>query len=659
MVRAGIASLGLLIAVVLSARSATNDLTVAREALRDGLWSVARKHAVQAKPVDEARLVILESWAGEEKWDEVAKELARWPDAKGDGFDYYRAVVRGDHAAAMEILKRVGSAEGLVEVRLHEAEQLANGGDRVAASALWRMVAVASNATERTRAIASANLMDVDLLRQAYKTTTDLLLRQFVGLRLGRALLRDAKTAAEGAALVRALVKESPDADGARDAYLDIAAAEASAGRWKESESTYARVLEIWPDAVKSAAVQKGRGETFRSLGRRDEALEAFEAAERLSATNDSLRAEAMALQGDVLTELGKADEALVRYRAVLANYPKTAVAARLKSVIETREIESKGREHYRNFRFEEAAKAFAEVAARDPVRRARMEFYAILCLYGQGRDDEAFAKAQELAGGATDAAVMSEVKLWLAKFLYNRREWKKASALFAEYAAGGVSSEDAATALLWAARAEFAASDYKLAIQRSTELAEKHPSSPTRLKALLVQGEALMESARFDEAALVFGHVAAAEGATAEDRVRAQTLRADALYALGADNPSRYRAALEAYRSLRFGGALSASQQLVLSFKIARVLEKLNQMDEALDQYYTQVVLAYRFGRQENGHFTEEARAAFSRAAFRLADEYESRGWSRQVVSILELVAASDVPAAAEAAKRLGKMTN
>ena len=80
-------------------------------------------------------------------------------------------------------------------------------------------------------------------------------------------------------------------------------------------------------------------------------------------------------------------------------------------------------------------------------------------------------------------------------------------------------------------------------------------------------------------------------------------------------------------------------------------------RMDEAIDQYYTGVVLAYREGRQKGLAFDDEARAAFARAAFRLADEYESRGRDFQAMHILELVIASDVPAADEAEKRLDRI--
>jgi len=64
--------------------------------------------------------------------------------------------------------------------------------------------------------------------------------------------------------------------------------------------------------------------------------------------------------------------------------------------------------------------------------------------------------------------------------------------------------------------------------------------------------------------------------------------------------------------------------------------------------------VLNYRQLRGQGVRMDDAAKAAFSRAAFRLADEYESRGLEKQCRQILMLVATSDVPAAAEAEKRI-----
>ena len=638
--------------------TAADELSIAKEALRDGLWDVARAHATNAVDTAEARLVVLESLAREGKWQAIGERLDKWREAKGDGFDYYRAVVRGDHAAAMAILKRGGSQAGCVEARLYEAERLERGGDGVRAAEIWRAVVAVTNVGERAFALASMGLMDPVLLRKAYANTRSVSLRRRVGLRLGVVMLRDGKTAAEGERLVRALVKDSPDADGAKEAFLALAEAKLDAGLWKESFEAYREAVEIWPDAVRIASVQEGRGWALQHLGRREEALEAFHSAGEL-ATDEVAKATAILKEGDLLSEMGRGKESMAKYREVMERFPRTTVAAKLKAVIRLREMEDRGRKLFKEFRFGDAKQAFEKVAEEDSARRQRMNFFVVQCLYGLGLDDEAVAKARELVAACPDPLVRSDAHMWLAKFLYNRREWKESGRLFAAYAESAEDPVRAAEALLWASRAALAENDFNLAIQLSTRLSDRYPDSPRRASALLVQGEALVELARFDEAVLVFDRVSLSEGMDPDDRLRAQVLKADALYAMGADNSVRYTEALEAYRAASFGGSLSGGGQIVVAFKIARTLEKLKRMEEAIDQYYAHVVLAYRTGRLRGERFDDEARAAFSRAALRLADEYEGRGRDRQALSVLELLAESDVPAAEEAKKRKAAISN
>ena len=639
--------MGLLLLVAAFSATAADGLSVAREALRDGLWEIARTHAGSEESA-EARLIVLESLAGEGKWDEVGERLAHWKDATGDGFDYYRAIVKGDHAKAMEILKRGGSSEGLGQAKMYEAETLAKDGKTDQAHGIWREIVATTNVGKRAFAIASANLMDAELLRRAYAEVDDLTLRRMTGLRLGAALLKEPATAEEGRKLVRAIVQDAPDVPGSKEAFLLIADREIAFEHWSAAADIYREALETWPDVAKLSSVQEGRGWVLDRLGRRDEALEAFRLAGTL-AKDDEGRAVALVKEGDVLQELGRAEESMACYRAVLEKYPNAEVAKSLKVVIRSRELESRGRVLYRDLKFAEAADAFAEVAKADPSRQDRMALFIALCRYGQGQDDEAAKAVRALVAGSRDREVRAEATLWLAKFLYNRREWKESERLFASVAS--------AEALLWSARAAFHDGNFNLAIQRSTEAVERDADAKLKPQALMVQGESLIELSRVDEAVLVFDRVLVADETVPGDRVRAKMLRADALFAMGADDPSRYTAALEAYRDVRFGGDLPPSERILLSFRIARTLDKLKRTEEAMDQYYAQVVLAYREGRLAGGHFTDEARAAFSKSAFRLVEEYESRGRDRQALDVLELVAASDVPAADEAVRRINRI--
>ena len=680
--------------VVLLARvCCAGELDVAREALRDGLWEVARTHATRLEG-DEAKLLVLESYCREGRWADALKTLESWPSAEGEGFLYYRALAlseTGEKEAvrdllasarfteptyavsaarlraklamddgktdeALKIVRESGFTDADVESRMAAASILESAGDRKGAERIWREVVADTNATERAFVTAAVNLGDLDLLRAAYARAKGSDLRRMTGLRLGRRLIESSETFDEGAKIVRTIATDAPDAEGASEAFVALADGLLTAKRYQEAAEAYRFALETWPTVAFVSQVQEGRGWAFRQLGRSEEALEAFVRAEEV-ASNEVDRATAVLEQGDVLSQCGRGEEAMAKYRLVLDKYPKTPAGEKLKVVVRMRELENKGRELYKAYDFAEAQKVFAELAEEDPGRKPRMDFFEVLCLYGQGLDQEARDRALAIAENGPDAAIRAEATLWLAKFAYNRRRWSESGRLFAAYADMRPDSREAPSALTWAARAAFAENDFNRAIQTVTKLAERYPDSPEKARGYLVQGEALIELARFDEAVLVLERSVLAEGTPAEERLRAQVLKADALFAMGADNPVRYREALDAYRAVRLGESLPAGLRIAVSFKIGRTLEKLKRMDEAIDQYYTEVVLAYREGRMTGQLFDDEARAAFARAAFRLADEYESRGKEFQAMHILELVVASDVPAADEAEKRIDRI--
>ena len=687
------------------------ELDVAKEALRDGLWDVARTHALKVadgakKPaaadkntvadgdVAAAREVIAESYAREAKWKELIDTVAKWGNPDDDALVYYRAlalVETGKSAQAgflvsgrkfakpafsrlgTRLLARIamaekGAAEALKVVKSakdepadEDSEMFAAGlmsaaGDRAGAEEIWRdVVSRGTNAGERAFAVASVNLGDEKLLREAFARSVAADTRRLAGYGLGRALIAATNTLDEGAAHVRALVREAPDAPGAREALAQVAEAYLAHSRPTNAVAVYRETFETWPDAAKSYALQDGLGWALESLGRHSEALESFARAEE-TATTDAERAKAIVKQGDVLAAAGKSDEALVKYRSVISKFPGTAPAESIKDIVRLRDLEDKGRELYGSYRFAEAHEAFRQVAENDESRRPLMMYFEAMCLYGQGLDDDAESAMQSLTSDASGQAVRSMATLWLAKHAYNRRAWGKSQRLFEGFADMAPDSPDAPEALVWAARAAFAENDYDAAIRDATRLAEKYPKSASSMRGLLVQGEALMELARFDEAVLVLERVALADGVAVEDKFRARLLGADALFAMGADNPVRYQEALEKYREMRVG-EITPSQSLSVSYKIAKTLEKLKRTDEAIDRYYTDVVLAYREARGHGVRFDDEARAAFSRAAFRLADEHESRGKDYQAVHILELVVVSDVPAAKEASERIKRI--
>ena len=669
----------------------TNDLGLARQALRDGLWKVAREHA-RAVEGDEGKYIILESFAREGHWDEVLKALDAWGNPVEDGFLYYRAAGQyelGKRAAAQMTLegrefkdveyrklaarlrarlaKEAGQEEKALkilredggddfETQMMLGEMLAKAGDAAGARGAWAAVVAATNAAQEMRVVAAANLGDAAVLRELGSNGAAKVTRQMATLQLGVLLLKEAATRGEGEGIVRGLAKEAPDVVGVKEAFRELARQILDSGDYAGAAKAYADLLEMWPVAAKEAEVQEGRGWALLKLGKAEEALEAFRLAEEL-AGDDELRAAAGVKVGDALAALGKDVEAMAKYRAVVEALPKTRAADLVGRLIRVRELEETGRRQYAEFRFADAMKTFEEVAKEDVGRKARMDYFEVLCLYGQGRDVEAEEAARQICEKGTDEGIRAEATLWLAKAAYNGKKWKEARERFVAYREMCPTAGDAAEALVWAARAAFAEGEAAQAIQIVTKMVSDYPEAAVRAQGWLVQGEALVELARFDESVLVLDRVLAVQNVARETRMKAQILRSDALFAMGADNPARYQEALETYRAVRRGEDLSPSMKLVISFKVARTLEKLRRLDEATDQYYTQVILAYREGRAKGVRFDDEARAVFSRAAFRLAEEFESRGETFQAVQILDLVVKSDVPAAAEAARRIERI--
>ena len=670
------------------------EIDIAKEALRDGLWDVARAHALRAgESVPESRDVIIESYAREGKWDELLKVLDKSEDLGQERLVYYRALAlfesgKADQAreilsgrnfadssvaklsarllariavkydgakAALKIMQDANATDADEDSEMFVASLMSETGDMAGAERIWQSIAQrGTNASEKAYAAAAVALRDETLLRKAYARSSSAETKRLAGYALGGILLTRKATIDEGVAIVRSLVKNAPDAKGAREGLAAIADAYLVDGRFNDAIAVYRETFDTWPDAAKTSALQDGLGWALSKTGRFDEALEAFVRAEE-TATTDGERAMEVVKQVDVLAEAGKGDEALLKYRSVLAKYPATESASRIKEIVRIKDLEERGRELYREYRFVEAQAVFRNVGERDSERRPRMQYLEVMCLYGQGLDADKLAR--KLAAESDDGDVRSAATLWLAKHSYNRGAWAEARSFFSGYAKMAPRAADAPDALVWSARAAFAESDFESAIKTITHLVETYPNSPASIRGFLVQGEALIELARFDEAVLVLERVVLAEDVGSSDRMRARLLGADALFAMGADNPVRYQEALEAYKGVKMGEALDPSQRLSVSYKIAKTLEKLKRTDEAVDRYYSDVVFAYREGRMNGIRFDDEARASFSRAVFRLADEFESRGRDFQAMHVLGLAATSDVPAAAEAQKRIERI--
>ena len=466
-------------------------------------------------------------------------------------------------------------------------------------------------------------------------------------------------------------------------------------GRRTEAVGLFARAAQVATNASDRAVSIFKQGDALLADGRYAEAAEAYSRVPAEGGSNLVERARFQ--QADALARGGQHDKAIKMFRETMDAGGALAVDAGLRVAalesaagrleggrIETGAIDlygkllgkkpltdaqreeillGRGRAFYSAYRFAEAEKDFAAVAALRPARAQEMAFLSALCLYGAGRDEEAAAAMRKLQSEAV-GKLAAEVVFWLAKYDYGHREFASAKAGFAACATNAfLSAARRIEALGRAARCCAAQSDYAGVVEFATRattnevavraIAKTTPETPAVAEVFVLQGEALMEQARFSDAVLVLGR-AQLMAAPAELLRRAAVLKADCLFAMGADDDRRYMQALDAYRAVLRDESLSPSQRLAVSFKIGRSLEKLRRVEEAVDHYYVHVVMAYCDGVRAKTWFDGDARAFFTRAAFILADYYASRGEGRQAVRVLDYLVKTGVPAAREARRRI-----
>lgn len=271
--------------------------------------------------------------------------------------------------------------------------------------------------------------------------------------------------------------------------------------------------------------------------------------------------------------------------------------------------------------------------------------------------DVDAKATATSLMASTESEELRTDLMLWCAKYEYNHGKYEDARSYFETYAARRPGGANASSALLWAARCSSALMDYSKAVELATKAAGESGTNRTLFaETLLVQGEALMELGRYAEASQLFNR-AATQVPGSPNAVKASVLKADALYAMGAGDTNCYAEAISAYRALPDGNAISPDRKIEVAFKIGRAMEKLRNTEKAMEQYYRNVVLAYSEGCAKGMLFGEVARTFFVRAAFALADHYDSEGNANAAIAMLERVADADVPASREAQRRIAAL--
>jgi TolA-binding protein len=579
--------------------------------------------------------------------------------------------------------------------------------------ALVEMSVYAFNGGKTNEAVAYA--------RSAYDCAQKPETRRLAGFRLGDLLSASPASIDEAEKLVKSLVRAYPETPQAMQAQLKLADSLLQAKRPEQAAAEYRIFLETYPSSALDAQVLQGRGWALFQLGRYTEANGVFLRAAELAtndemrtecrfkqgdalladarygeasrvyaklaeeSTNSAYSGRALYQSADCLERLGQRVEACAMYRRVAETYPARDVAPKAllrlavlqaganeyeeavrtyTSIVETfnqKDVRAeawmgRGKVHYRMYRFDAAMQDFASVAENDPKRRDEARFLLTLCLYGVGRDKEARTAGASFLLDFPESPRLPDMMLWLGKFDFNRGKFTDARKFFLEYVSRWPGNTWADAALLWAARSAFGEADFTGTVELVTRVERDYPQSTRLLEARLVQADALMELARFDEAVLLLDQMVS-QSQKGEWSNAALLRKGDCLFALGANNGIRYKEALETYRELLAQENLTPMLRLQLHYKSGRCLEKMKRVDEALDEYYAEVIVRYQEERNRGGWQDDASASLYVRAAFNVAELYEQKSQPEQAVRVLQRVIQSGGPGADEARQRVERL--
>ncbi len=417
--------------------------------------------------------------------------------------------------------------------------------------------------------------------------------------------------------------------------------------QYADAAQTYRKIVDTYPKHELAIRALFQCADALERAGRRENAEQGYLEVARQH-PDHPLAPQAMLRLAALQSEAGQYKESIQTFSAILAGYQDKEI--RMSAFL------GRGKAHYRSYRFQDAMQDFAAIAENDPNHRDEARYMLTLCLYGVGRDKDARAAASAFIADFPESPRLADMTLWLGKFDFNQAQYKEAFNAFSSYFRRWPEERWADAALLWAARAAFFGNEFSECVETVSTLVRQFPQSQRIPEASLLQADALMEMARFEEAVVILDRVMnlSPDG---EWCAAAWLRKGDCLYIMGADNNTRYEDAISAYQHrIKLGGNTPA-MLMQINFKIGRCLEKLKRYDDAIDRYYSGVVVFYQEERAKGTWFNDASTSCLIRAVFSVAEIYERQHKYEPAVSILQRLMNLGVPGAEEARARIERL--
>ncbi len=420
-----------------------------------------------------------------------------------------------------------------------------------------------------------------------------------------------------------------------------------AAGQYRKALDAYDRFLRVPGAGSDAGMIPRAwfqRGASLAALNETDAAVAVFE----LLATDypDSPEAaNALLSIGDLHLQPGRYESAVAAFERVMAAYPGGTTYWRA--------LHGRGTARFHLW-IPEALDDFERLATvADTALAEHSRFMQAMCLYRLGRDEQALRLCREFRTDAPDSEWAPPVHFWIARFEYNAGNFERAGQEFLSFVETYPDHELAPQGLLRAGLAAARRQQYLTAIELFGRMAKQYPQGGMLAESRFYQAEAMVQLGRFAAAILGYEEVINSTG-DRELAAMAWGRKGDCQFTLGADDPARYEEAVQSYLAVLKMPGIRLDHSLQAAYKLGLTYEKLQRMEEALELYYSKVMLPFLLEQEKGGIPGESARTWFSRAARGAADIVEGRKDWRRLVRILERAAAADVEFSAEARTRM-----
>ena len=455
---------------------------------------------------------------------------------------------------------------------------------------------------------------------------------------------------AESARLFQRAADNAEDTPEWRAEWLSRAAdAVFASGRHAEAARMYRHVYTLFPDGALAGEMLLRAADALARAGDTPSALEAFA---RAAETDPALAAEARVRQGEILARQGEVAACAALVEPVIAEHAHPALRGRA--------FLAMGRAHFAAGELEEALAAFE--SAKDIAETAHeAAWLCVPVLQHLGRVDDAreMARSAQEPGfsnpalesrvGKPGLLYAGEARLWLLRDAYNSGRLDEVPALAEAFAAASPRDARLAAVWVWSARAAALSGNFNRAVDDIGRLRREFPSGEELPGGVFVQGVALLELGRFEEAVMVFDDLVTRLPESAWTTA-AWLRKGDALYLLGAGRDAWFAAASAAYEEALLRYDITPAERFEALYKSGRALGRVNREADALVLHAANVAEPFLDAWQAGDPATRGAEEWFARAVSRAADLLAAE----DAFHLLESAASHNAPGAAEARARM-----